>query len=73
VAKTLGMKDADFMTSPELIAEIQKWDNTAYEKLILYLKNYERGFEFDKWIEAEGKTKRLSEKETEEGLSLMKQ
>ena len=73
VAQKLGVKEADFKSSPELVEEVRQKDIAAHEKLLAFLESYSKWFEFHKRIEAAGKAGQLSEKETEELLSLIKQ
>jgi len=73
VAQKLGVKEADFMSSPELVEEVHHKDIVAHKKLLAFLESYSKWFEFHKRMEAAGKTGSLSNKETEELLSLMKQ
>lgn len=73
VRQRIGIEDASWKSSAEVLELIEKTDKSLLEKLKLFFEAYEAWWEYDKKLEDEGKMGRLTETESKERESLVSQ
>lgn len=73
VGQRIGIEDASWKSSAEMLELIEKTDKSLLEKLKLFFEAYEAWWEYDKKLEDEGRMGRLAESELKERESLVSQ